>query len=708
MNLFKFKLACTLFLLTSEIGLASQETLLPQSPLKTSPSLLNDSAKISDYYGFASKLPGNVEGFYSEYRLYDSWKSLANSNWTKKLLSLNFIQTSPNIQSFFQEWNSPKGLKIREQLQSLLGYEVVIVHPNGFGAEFKNFLDLLCEIELYGFEVAVSEKHPSESEIEIEKEWDHILEEAKAQLRIKGKLFEFPPFMLVSKAIQSKNDLNESINLILEKAEAYFEKTFEKGSFRVAGKYDFHYARTNTTNLFPEQTKTLNEYLGVDNVPDSKITDKTIEFAWGWIEDYLVLSIGKDSSHIQLANTFAESVMNLPEVLSYASQFIDKKPTSFGYTHKALFEKIQFAGQFSKKLTAILKPLRNVLDSKQIQSLVQIFQKFETEINKLSESPSDSQVTVEYYENGWQGKIFGGPRLSLYDSSLPLRFFGLGMPSTFVSLDWHTSKNAKKIKDIIENTVTSLWQWYDTNGRNVVSDEARMPLMLAETMGKPLVKQFWEASRKLESSLGDEKALIIDFNGEMIKSPEIPPAFMDTKLLPRVAYILDIKDREGVSEAWNQLYSSFSPLLLLAPKGMDLAPKSKKEKNTEFYYIPFFDWGNTPQIAISNNLWISSTSPELSLDLTGKRLFPSPTPLALDLKINFDPLWRFGESWLSVLNENKDSIFSKEDAESFKNSYATFKTLLELASVLKNFNLSVSEVNGTRHADFYFKVQDLP
>lgn len=133
---------------------------------------------------------------------------------------------------------------------------------------------------------------------------DNNKEEIHAELRSKFtsafKNFELPPLMLIAKAFESKKDLNDLIDNFIENRKNQFPDCIEVGSINVSNQYPFKTCSIKYIELFLNEIKS--NFGNIDFLSSEELAtlrNKTIEFAWGWEDDYLILSIGKDSSHIK-------------------------------------------------------------------------------------------------------------------------------------------------------------------------------------------------------------------------------------------------------------------------------------------------------------------------------------------------------------------------------------------------------------------------
>lgn len=736
-----FKSALTLLLTTSATTFSFENSVtFSNFPEKVNTAdkatLTNDLAKIASSYGFVSRLPKDVEGFYVTYRLHESWIAFANSQWANTFISLEKIKNQPFFQEISNEWKSSEGLKIRELLESTLGQEIMIVLPAGCGEQLSTIVRASKKLDILGVRIDLTERLNPSSELE---SYLQIFQDAMPELLPALKECELPPLLIISKAIKSKSDLEAGIKNVIETVEKLLSIKLKKGTFKVAEKYEFNYVRASTRDLLSEELESFLEFLSDDDTDetlamemdaavedvaaDRKLTenvntaetpgiiDKNIEIAWGWIDDYLVLSLGKDSRHIKIAENISDSALSIPEISLRTVQFSEKKPTDLVYVSKKLYGEnleIESFTQTANRFSALLEQLSVAIKPEQMQEMHNLAQKFEDRFKALFPKKYDSSVGVGYLEKGFHYESFGGSRLMMCEGSQSLRFANLTLPSAFIVLNWRQSNGPEKMANFIEEAAVSVWHWLEQNESSIpLFKHPQFILLKAQIL--PNLKNLWSANCKLSHALGSEKAIIVDLNGDLQGIQGVPPFFTNGKI-PRFSYVSELKDRKGVSEAWDTLGTSelSSSALLLGNLMHKYSKQMKMEGETELYYLSFAESFKDamPHFGISKDLWWLGTSPDLS-----KEMVVSPDksgqPLAMDFKINFSLLWNYATQWLKILNENSNHINTPDEAKQFQETGLILDFTLNLARSIQSLEMKVSDEKGQTQTSIYLKYQDI-
>lgn len=694
-------------------------------PSNAKPQILNapivqvalpaDAAALREAYGFAARLPKDVESFAANYRLAALWTSLAESKWASTLMSLPPVKEDRDIQKMVTQWNSPEGQQVRGLVASILGDELLIAAPAGFGDKLKPLLDAYEKLmEVYFervFMSALSGKKMTPQETQA------MLKDAAPELIPAFAKAEIPPLLIVAKAVKGKAMVDAAFAQLLAAVGKELPPAFEADSFKV-DKYEFKSISLVAGKLIAavqeEQLKTqLKELLGDEaKVKDviAQLKTKRVELAWGWVDDHFVLSIGADHSHVKLAATEADSALSVPDVAVRAAAYAAKKPFSFSYTSKAIAEKFAMKVEFADAFSAVTEELQGILKPEAIAGMKADVKKLEAKAQSLFTPTYDAAVGVGYYEGGIRGECFGGARNPMIDSSKPLAFSGLATASTFLLSNARTSPNSKLAVDFLEEAAGTLWTWYEKYGRTMVPESERQGAAMIEATAIPLVKQAWASTRALGKALGEEAAFVIDLNGSVPKIPDLPP-FLANGKIPRIAYVAELKNRPAVADSWKGFASIIKQVTALlaenAPQTIP-EPQMKKDGDLEVHFVPLpIDTGDLlPHIAISKDKWILSTSPSFSKEIAAG-VPGSGAPAGSTLSVSFTALWDFADQWLAVADKNAEQMFGPNDAKEFKEARPLIDTAVKLARSIQGLDVKLSDEAGKTRASVFLKLQDL-
>jgi len=618
---------------------------------------------ISAAYGFAAILPKDVEAFSANYRLHDLWVKLSTSNWSKTLLNMPGLKDDAKFQDMLAQWNSPMGMKGRDIFEAVLGNEFVIANPAGFGEKFMPWMDLFSEVQGVQmqqiFMTAMSGGRPPDSK--------KIFRDAAPELIPALLKCDIPPVLIASKAVSAKADIDGGMAMVLAKLGEQLPPGVEIGKFKVADKYDFQSITVNAEKLVAalqeEKIRAqVAEVMGDEAKAKAAVEalkKKRIEIAWGWVGDYLVISLGTDHSHVKFAAGDADSALAIAAVARRASQFADKKPLGISYAGAALLTKLSGKIEFADKFKKLSDELSTLLKPEHIAAMQADVKKFEGKVQSLVATTFDPLVGIAYWDSGIRAEEFGGGRQTQFDTAKPLAFASLFTKTVFLFADGRSSSaNDGKLASLIEDGAGILWGWYEKFGKTMVPPDEQAKATMAERLAVPMVKDVWASSRKLAKALGNESAFVLDLNGTMPKLPNVPAEVADGKV-PRIAWVAEMNDRTAVSAAWKGFETVIKQIAALAPVGAIPDPVMKKDGDLEIHYIqlPIPTDDLLPHIAISKDRWILSTSPSLSKEIAATPASAVGAPLGAEGRISLPALCDFADAWVKLAEKDPNGPF---------------------------------------------------
>jgi hypothetical protein len=266
-----------------------------------------DVTKLVGTYGFVARLPKDVETFGSSYHLHELWMGLANSKWAATLLELPPIKANAEFTRFREQWNSEQGQQIRTILEGLYGQEVTVAMPAGFTAKLQPWLKVFGiyqqkAIEAY-FMMSMGGGAPNPDKIQ------QMIKDAAPELIPALTECEVPPFVIAFKASKIRQIVDAGAKQLMEKVGSELPPAFEPGQFKLADKFDFQSITVNVKKLAAQFQEAqveakLKELLGDEakaKAAMDAIVSKRVEVAWGWVDEYLLISIGTNHDHLKLA-----------------------------------------------------------------------------------------------------------------------------------------------------------------------------------------------------------------------------------------------------------------------------------------------------------------------------------------------------------------------------------------------------------------------
>ncbi len=669
-------------------------------------------AAIRETYGIAATLTNDVEAFSANYRLHDLWVKLSGSNWAKTLISLPALKDEPKFQQMLQQWKSPQAEKAKEILESVLGTEFAVVFSSGFTEKFLPWVKLATELQSVQLQQAITTGMSGGRPQDPMK----LLRDAAPELIPAAVKCDLPPVFLAFKAAKSKADIDGALAKVTGQLGAGLPPGIELGKF-TAGKYEFQNIVVDASKLIADPQDAmirgqLAEILGDEAKAKDALAalkKKKVELAWGWVGDYLVISLGTDHSHVKFAGGDADSALAIPAVARRASEYAGRKPLGLGYASAAMQEKITGKLEFADAFKKVSDELSTLLKPEHIAAMQADVKKFEAKVQALQHTKFDPMVSVSYWEGGIHGESFGGAQLSGISSAKPLAFASLLTPASLVFADSRSNPaNSGKLADLIEEGSAMLWSWYEKFGRTMVPEDERQGAAMVEAMALPIVKDVWGSSRKLASALGDESAFILDMNGTMPTFPNLPPNLAEGKV-PRVAWVAELKDRAGVSEAWKGFEKIFKQLAALAPGGIP-EPVMKKDGDVELHYVepPLSAGDFLPHIAISKDRWIISSSPSFTKEITSKSPAAGGARLGSEVRLQVPALCDFAEAWLKVVDKDPAFFFrGSGDQKEYAQLRPTFGEIIKLLRSIQSLEVRVSSEGSETRNSMFLKLEDV-
>lgn len=704
---------------TNQPPTPSAET-APQ-PAKAAPAPAAPAADIAALraaYGFAARLPKDVEAFSASYRLHDLWAKLSGSKWSATLLALPMVKENPDLQRFLGQWQSMAEAQLAKNLmEAFLGSEVVVAEPTGFTEKFLPWMDLIAEFQAAnlqrGLMSGISGGKPPDSA--------KLMREIAPELLPALVKCDLPPLFFAFKAVKAKADIDKSLEAGIKQAGGQLPPGVELGQFKLADKYDFQNLIVTARKAIAPSMESnlqsqLKELLGDEDKAKEVMTAilaKHVELAWGWVDEYFILSIGTDHAHLKLATSDADSALAIPAVARRATEFLGKNPLGLSYGSAAMFGKIHRPMEFSKPFNAVTDELQGLIKPEHLSAMRADVKRLESKAQQVFTTTFDASVAVNYWDGGIRGESFGGTRQTAIDSSKPLGFSSLLTPSTFLLLDSRTdAATSQRFADFVEESAGTLWGWYEKYGRTMVPEGERQGAAMIEALAIPIVKDFWKSCRQLGKALGDESAVVLDLNGPMPKLPNVPPAFAGGKI-PRLAWVWELKDRAAAAEAWKGFDKIIKQLAAFVPQGAaDQAmfePQMKMNGDAELHFIPLPMPTDDllPNITITKDRWILSTSPILSEELASKLAATGGAPLGGEWRMQFPALCDLGDAWVKLLGKGGASSLNAGGGTGQVDKMEAIGNLLRLARSFSAIEMRIFEAEGQTRTSSFLKLEDL-
>lgn len=613
-------------------------------------------------YGFAARLPAVTEGFLAMYRAGDMVESFLGSKWFRKLTSHPAVA---------QQWEGVKaGIASNPQalamLKEIAGKEAVFVLGEGFtdnaGKLASAVIPIIRSAAMSGMQagakrVAEGADNPPAGG----PAFGEILSSMPAEQR--ARMFEalaeadIPPLLVAVKAGGVKEKIDGFLQQALGSLPPEAEKVLEKAAFGVSGN-KFQSLIFKVSKLpVPSDVEApglqgLVAMLGSKEKAQQfldKFKTKTIELSWGWVDDYLVLSLGKDHSHLKLSSP-ADSVLSRPEVAARAAAWQAKQPLVLSYLSKETNQALANAfGGIGETLVSLAE-----MGAKQspfpLDGIIADLKKLAARAKEFRPGDITASVATAWWEGGLHIESFGGPKPRALDSSKPLTGSSLAGPATVLLYESRINEaESDKTFAFIEEAAGVLFESYQKNIKPSIPQEQATGLVVAEGFAVGILKDLWKNFQQFRAAIGAESAVVVNLDGTMPPLPNVPEELKSMKF-PRVVMVTDLKDPAKLSEAWKGIGTAINGIITFSGAPVKAAPVEKKEADLTIwgYELPM-DLGDLwPHFGVAGQKWYAGTSPALTKEAAAKAPAPAGPASGMHLRVNFTALWNTIGSFMAI------------------------------------------------------------
>lgn len=658
------------------------------------------SSTASSTYGLAARLPKDTEGFLSFYHLSDLWDGFKNSNFLKKVMANEKVVKGLELDQIVREWeNNAEMRKYGTMAASMLGNEILIATPAGFTESLANILKQMPA--LYGavFTARISRAVDGDGP-GMPKQMYPVVE-ALSDLKV-------PPFMIAFKAGAHREDLNGLIQHGLSGIPAEFMSKLEKGTFQTEG-HTFNSLVLTVGKVMPDRAKeemTRDLARAADSEEKGtalakKLQAKTVELAYGWVDDYFVISVGSDHNHVKFVGA-ADSIFTDADVAKRAEQFAARKPLSFSYTSQKSLKTLNEFGGLMKTLVDYASGAKSLDLPFKLDGVIAELKTLEAKANAIWPNDPDAAIGAMWWEGGLRAEAFGGNKPRANDNSRPLGLTTLADDKTFLVMGGRSNGAFRdKVFGYLEDVASSVWNIYKKEVTPALPDDVRQGAAMGEMMALPMVKELWKSLQSFRAAMGDESAFFINLDGAMpdIPGANIPPDVVSKGKIPRIAWMNELKDRSKLAESWSGLKTLLSSAAAIAASqtgaNIPTEPTAKTEGTLEMYgYKLPIDTGDLwPHTGVNVTHWFLSSSPSFTKELSTKTASPSGTPCGSRFKVNFHALWNFASDWTKIL-----PIGDREQE--------VIDFALPLVRSLRGVEFTSGEEGGQSHDSFHLDIKD--
>jgi hypothetical protein len=602
-----------------------------------------------------------------------------------------------DLDDLMRDWEQdPKLRKFGTMAAKMLGSEVMIATPAGFTDSVAGIIKQVPMLQAAFFSARIS--RPGEHQ-GLPPQMLPVVE-AVSDLNV-------PPVIIAMKAGAVREDLDGLIKAGMSHMPPEVTSKLDTGTFD-AGGYTFNSLGVKVSKVAPEREqetmrKELIQVTGSEEKGSAlakKLLAKTVEISWGWVDDYFVVSIGPDHSHLKFVSA-ADSVLTNADLAQRAAQFAEKKPFAFSYTSQKSLKKMNETGVIDM-LIALAGAAKNAGAPVKLDGVISELKALDAKGDAIWPNDPDASVGAMWWDGGLHIESYGGNKPRSYDNSKPLTLASLASDKTLLMMAGRANGPYRdKVFGWLEELAASVWGIYQKEVKTLMPDDVRQGAAMGEMVALPMVKELWKSLQSFRGAMGDESALFLNLDGAMPEIPQanIPPDIASKGKIPRLAWMNELKDRKKLTESWSGLKTIISSVAAIAASqsGMNIPtePTEKTEGTLEMYgYKLPVDTGDVwPHTAVTPSHWFFSTSPSFTKELAGKTPAPSGPACGSHINLNFSALWNFASDWMKLLPMGP----REEEKSGF---------VLSLLRSLRGIEVVLGEESGQAHDKVHVSIKD--
>ncbi|MGB8352789.1 MAG: hypothetical protein WCD79_02790 [Chthoniobacteraceae bacterium] len=680
--------------------------------------------KLTNAYGFAAKVPSNVEGYCSFYGLGKLWADIKQDKAVAEIRTNPLVTRVTDDPAFKQQIatfsQNPDAAKARAIASDALGQETFIEFSPGSSAILASWIRFNDDMRIANIKNALDAKStgtPPANPYNL-----------KAMLPFL-KTLELPPLVVGFKMNAQKAELNADI----DKAEKNLPPGVDLTAFNLNGDLPFKSLVVVVGKVLPAPYQGMLKNMVSQSITDPTEADATyqalltrrLEIAYGYVGDYFIVSIGTDHAHLKLAANFGESVLSRPEV-AVAANYADKPLLSFCWSSPELMTGMQRKFQLSPYYEQLKPEIARSLAATDAEKLEVDLKRLDGEADAVFTQSFTPMVGITYRDHGLRGETFGGIKPT--GNTASVKFSTVPPADTFLWVDSVSNPaTVAAFRTWFEDASATSYDTFQHIGLPHLSNTQQLQFAMFQSMGLPKLTELYKISRdQFAKSLGSETAFALDLKGEIPALPMVPAPFHDGGRMFRLAYLSDVQDRALLGQSWDGYLklardiSQMIPQAAMLPNGIPDATNEVVDGVTLSYYKPPLDTGDLlPNIATTDKTFVMSTSRSYSLALTKAAVMAVTPPtsnlqlgvttatasaatpaklLQLDFHMNFKPGFDFAVTWMALAAQYPNIFFSGDQAkaEQFKKLQPDLTSLLNALRPLQGVEGQVFEENGVR------------
>lgn len=434
--------------------------------------------------------------------------------------------------------------------------------------------------------------------------------------------------------------------------------------------------------------------------------------------DYVVVFVGSSLEDLKIAASPAQSLV-ASDALAFCDAYASKELAAVIYGQKGAIEKLIASSGGLADMTAGLRDglagSEGLGDTRDLEALLRMVGEREAVLRKMIGSETFGMAA--FFENGFKIETFGGSDNGAVDWKAPNKLAALGKSDDVVMFADVTKDAAhdEKTRAYVEALMETAYALAMKASELRIDDEQMLKFkqmsQLFDTKFRVDVVAMWDAfSGDFGSSLGNERAIVMDLSGAMPAIPGLPQAVIDQGKFPRLSIVAPVTDRTKLAASWDKMNTSITSILgkvsEITGQKIPMQKPISSDKGgftTWFFSLPFFSDDFMPSVTVGDKWFVASTSKLQALDLVGKADKGGETSTGATFTINFKAMRKFSGDTLNMLDKNAAAIFGEGTVPADK--MATAKQLVNAVDDLDQLTVTARREAGVLRGSIHLKTR---
>ena len=710
---------------------ASTTTAAPSDPADDTPAPPVPEVaieKLAASAGFAALAPKNTEGFLSVRGAYEMYESLQKTELGKLILNTMSEQG--------MELGEAEQAEEFQMVKAVIGEELFAVFGDGSGDQLINLNDLGKSSNYHQMKMMVGlvsselngEDNGAGPEVAFMSMFSGMLQDSKGGIDLVEKS-EMPPLLLGFKV--SDQAMREQFSGIIAGG---ISEMLEAGDEAPIAELDTEASGVKLTGvkidgariaaMVDEDTREqMTQMFGAREDVDrflKVIEKKNLFLATGVKDDYVLIYLGGNMDGFQLAASPADSLVAKDE-MDFLKHYADKDVRFLLYGEKEAFSKL---GEGNEAFASMARGIKDGLaesdafgDTRDVQTLLGDVARLDKELFGMIKYGRIG--LVGFIEDGFKIESHSGSNTPSLDLNTPHSFTALGEMDDVV-LYTNSVSNAAfngKVLDMLDSLGEASYLMAAQMAKMDVDDvdfrgfQEGFGMFDAEM--KTDMTNIWKAiSSDWADGTGSEASIVIDLKGTLPKIPEIPGPIIENGLIPRVAFVTPIEDREKLSSAWTSIEGSLTNLLKTAAKlgapeiPMQEIDESEKGGIATFWTaVPTSTKDARPVVSLSEKNFYFSTSPKFVGEIEAAIAAGNgPERKGSYGVVNFTAVQKLATHWVDLMKANADVIFEGNDfaKDDFMENVPMVESVIKAFGELDDLTWHVRNEGGEVRTSIHF------